>query len=606
MSPRKRRFAIVTALLTVLALCLSACSGGSKAALIRSDMPITGMEASDSYRIDASTDGTSETNQATLTGMNGESPMPFTTVFGKGAGTTTQTVQATGSDGTIKTVLSMTKASLGFGLTRYLKVDVATYEMRDVKGDRVCGAKVRLNYQPNAIQRFGKDGRGYDAIWYYSVPCDKTDPKQQLDISRAKLIAVVLVQQSTPRITGKPIFFNRGHSVTIVGGPAAALQPGWWTYNARKGNNNSILGAANMTEAMVKDLNSSPQPWLAFNPSGRFAASNLVYSAGDADVYTSFKRVFLNRASDYIVNFRSSPTEAWHRIVIHPQYNVEWNDFAQDFAALKGFNPLNVDKKIDKNGFPKDANDSVLKEIEKSGCQNCSNSTLEQVQWRDGDTGKILYANTLRAYVGASSTLSMFGQVPGDSLSALQKRANKKEQENQGLTACPVRYDPDGKKADDQLSQEQCANLLREGAVWNLITEDPHTLGLDLVSQFRVADNSTWSSVCTGSGKDTSCNLVAQNQRLNASYNFSETDTTIPWSVLQTLGEVGLRMLGYSYVSGPGTGSGMDFAMAQSVLRQQYNTGITNPEMIFGLDARALQLPYTLGQAAKELYGPAA
>jgi hypothetical protein len=596
----------MTALLMVLALCLTGCFGGDQAKLLKSDMPLTGMEASVSYRIDASTDGTSETNQATLTGMNTESPMPLTTTFGKGAGTTTQLVQATGPDGNPVNVLSMTKASLGFGLTRYLKTDVATYEMRDTKGSRVCGAKVRLNFQPNAVQLFGKDGQGYDALWYYSVPCDKADPKQQLDISHAKLIAVVITQQTTPRITGKPILFNRGHSVTIVGGPAAALQPGWWTYNARKGNNNSILGAADMTESMVKDLNSSSQPWLAFNPSGRFAASNLVYSAGDADVYTSFKRVFLNRQSDYIVNFRSSPTEAWRRIVVHPLYNIEWNDLAQQFKAIKGFNPLKVDSKIDKNGFPKDANDSVLKEIERSGCQNCSNSTLEQVQWRDGDTGKILYANTLRAYLGASSTLSMFGQVPSDSLSTLQKQANTGQQKSQGLTDCPVRYDSDGKKAKDQLSQDQCANLLREGAVWNLITEDPHTLGLDLVSQFRVADNSTWSSVCTGSGKDTSCNLVAQNEKLDASYLFSQTDTTIPWSVLQTLGEVGMRMLGYSYVSGPGTGSGMDFAMAQSVVRQQYQTGITNPEMIFALDARALQLPYTLGQAAKELYGPAA
>jgi len=593
----------LASVVTALAL-VSGCTTSSQDKLLRSDMPTNGMNASVRYSIDASTDGSSEGNQATLTGMNNESPMPFTTTFGKGAGTTTQVVQATGADGTAKNVLSMTKYTVGFGLSRYLSVDAATYEMRDTKGNRVCGAKVRQDFQPNAFQFLGGDYKGWDAIWYYNVPCDKADPKQQLDLSKATLSGLVITEQIVPRITGEPVVFNRGRSVTIVGGPAAALKPGWWQYNAKNGSNQSILGAANMVKAMVKDLNTSSQPWMAFKPSGAFASSDLVYSAGDAYVY-NLKRVFLNRGSDYVIHMRAKATDPWKSVIVHPIYNKEWNDWAQNFKALKDFNPLKVDDKINKDGFPKDPNDSVLKEIEKSGCQNCSNAELEQVQWRDGDTGKVLYANTLRAYIGAESTMSLWGKVPTKSLKTLQNQATSKAK-SQGVNTCPVKYDGKGKKADDQLSQSQCSNLLREGAMWNLITEDPDSLGLDLVSQFRVRDNSTWSSVCTGSGKDTSCNLVAQNRKLDASYLFNQNDTTRAWTVLQTLGENGMRALGYSYVSGPGTGSGMDFAMAQQVVRSQYLNGITNPDAVFSLDSRAMQLPSTIGTAMQELYGPAA
>ena len=49
-------------------------------------------------------------------------------------------------------------------------------------------------------------------------------------------------------------------------------------------------------------------------------------------------------------------------------------------------------------------------------------------------------------------------------------------------------------------------------------------------------------------------------------------------------------------------GSGMLFAMAQPLLRDQYFNGLSNPEMMWTLDARALQLPQTLGAAEDILY----
>ena len=78
---------------------------------------------------------------------------------------------------------------------------------------------------------------------------------------------------------------------------------------------------------------------------------------------------------------------------------------------------------------------------------------------------------------------------------------------------------------------------------------------------------------------------------------FNETDTVRPWTVMQLLGEVGVRTLGLSYASEAYAGTGLLFAMAQPVVRQQYFGGITSPEMVFALDARAMQLPGVLADA---------
>jgi len=124
----------------------------------------------------------------------------------------------------------------------------------------------------------------------------------------------------TPRIVfGKPLIFNRGHSVTVVGGRPAAFGGGWWK------TNQGILNSWNLVTDMVRDL--AGHEWLSF---GKYADSGLVYSAGDADVYRSLQRLFLNRQSDYLVNFRSAPNLPWQRVLIHPEYK-EWNDFEQNY-----------------------------------------------------------------------------------------------------------------------------------------------------------------------------------------------------------------------------------------------------------------------------------
>lgn len=71
---------------------------------------------------------------------------------------------------------------------------------------------------------------------------------------------------------------------------------------------------------------------------------------------------------------------------------------------------------------------------------------------------------------------------------------------------------------------------------------------------------------------------------------------------MQLLGEVGVRTLGFSYASEAYAGNGMVFAMGQLVIRNQWQHGISNPEMVFALDARALQLPGTLQAMDDYLY----
>jgi hypothetical protein len=462
-----------------------------------------------------------------------------------------------------------------------------------------------MTFQPTLAQRFLNDhfGRAWDVLWYYSVPCGN-QPLDPLNLSGAKLTALVIDQVFNLRLTGKPIVWNRGHSVTIVGGAPTKLQGGWWQSNAM------ILNvAAPMIRDMVDDLDKKGNDWLQFTPSGRFGASKLVYSAGDADVYLSFNRFFLNRQVDYIVHFRSTPSAPWRVIVVHPQYNIEWNDLRQNWEAVKGQAFPNVDSKIDKRtGLPKDFQDADLKEIETEGCQNCPNAGLEQIEFRDGNTGKPLYAMTIRGYMGAKSSLVMFGGIPNISVDkALNLAETKRKQLDYNTDGCPVRRDENGKAlpSDEQMSTDDCLKLLREGSLWDLLTQDPSKFNFDVVGQFQVRDDSTWHSQCSGSGDYVSCFPVADNQKLDASYLFDRTDVKLQkaWTVMQLLGEVGVRTMGLSYASGPGQGSGLLFGMEQPMMYNQYFSGISNPEMAFAFDARALQLPQTIAAASNALYG---
>ncbi|HUC20234.1 MAG TPA: hypothetical protein VMR98_01930, partial [Candidatus Polarisedimenticolaceae bacterium] len=536
----KRRLFIAAICAAFLVSILSGCLG-SDTVLIRSDPPNNGMQAAVQYTINATPDGKSETNHALYQGVNDISPLPLlTTSFGRGAGTKTQTVQATADDGSARNVLGMSKRKIEFGLTDFLTSDIATYEMRDAKGARVCGAKVRMTFKPNIAQKFLHDrlGRAWDALWYYNVPCANT-PAAKLDLGNAKLTGLVVNQVFNLYITGKPVLFrhgNRGHSVTIMDGAPARLKGGWWTSNIQ------ILKAAALIRDMTHDLDRDSNRWKGFTPGGRFSDSWLSYSAGDADVY-NLKRVFLHRQSDYVVYFRHNRAAPWRSIIIQPKYNIEWNDLKQNWKALKGQDLPDIDGKVDQDtGIPKDAEDAELKEIETAGCQNCPNATLEQIRFLDGQTGRPLYAMTVRGYLGANSSLVMFGKIPRISIDqALEQADATKEQ--RGYKDCPIRRGKDGKKLDgnQQITGDQCADLLREGSLWDMITQNPEKFGFDVMGQFQVRDNSTWTKDCSDSG----CTMQATDQKLNASYQFNHTDQrlTDAYTVMQLMGEVGVRTL---------------------------------------------------------------
>lgn len=598
-NPRRAR---TTLLSLMIILALAGCSLlNPQTELLRSDMPLLGLDTSVSYKLVSDPGGTSETNEITLAGMGDTSPMPLIkTTFTKSSDTVRQQVSQVFPENKPNNALGMTQAKIGFGLTNWLEVSASTHELRDKLGGRACGAKVRMNFKPNGEQFIKGDlGKGWDAIWYYTVPCTADDTSGTINLASAKFHALVITEQWVPRITGKPLMFNRGRSVTIVGGEPAQYPGGWWLSNVKKGSDKSVLGAAALVRSMVQDLNSSPQPWLSFNPTGQFQSSKLIYSAGDADVFWSVQRVFLNRQTDYVVNYRDKPSSPWKRLIIHPVYNFEWNDWAQNWEAFKDFNPLNVDDKLNEHGIPKDPNDPVLKEIEQNGWQNAANATLEQIQLIDGVSGRPLYAMTVRGYIGAKNSLVMFGKLPDEGSLAQQHSAAETRRQDIGYTECPVFYDDEGnlKPDGEQWSPENCAEMLREGAMWSYLTQNPDSFGFDLVSQFNVRDNGTWASRCSGSGESTSCVLVPLERKLDAVYMFNQRDTMKPWTIMQVLGEVGVRTLGMSYASDAYAGTGMMFAMGQSVVLQQYNEGITDPEMVFALDARALQLPNTLKRA---------
>lgn len=652
MSRNRQRRLFRTAAIVAAVSITTGCGllGEDTRVLLRSDPPMAGYTASMKYTINASPNGASQTNSITYQGINNASPMPLlTTTFGQGASTRNEIAQVTSADGSAINALSMVRWSTNIGLTDYLDTSATTYEQRDALGNRKCGAKIRLDFKPNIAQVIKSDRyrRAWDTLFYYTIPCgditiaspdsssqagdtstkkgsDNTatpapgkqgtatkivKPNMTLDLSKATFLGMVIDQQFTPRVTGKPILFNRGHSVTIVGGRAAKYVGGWWQSPA------GLLNASNLVIDMVKDLDRNE--WLSFSDA---SYGGLVYSAGDADVYLSLKRIFLNRQSAYLINFRSTPSEQWKRVLINPIYNEEWNDLSQNYHAVIGQDMPDIDSLIDKQtGLPKDFdnpdsdNTKKLKEIERAGCQNCQNPTLEQIQFVNETTGssnfdKPLYAMTIRGYIGSTRSLVLFGKVP-DSLDSFSQQAQAHQQEL-GMNSCPIRRNDKGEVIQDQqYTAGQCADWLREGALWDLLTHDASKFGFDVVGQYSVVDNSTYASQCTGSGDSTSCTTVPVDRRLDGSYLFTDSGEKLQkaWTVMQLLGEVGMRTLGMSYASGQYDGSGLDFAMAQPQVYNTYYTNMNdpalpyNPELLFALDARALQLPNTLGLAGKYL-----
>lgn len=617
--------------------------------LLRSDPPITGMVANLQYVNSGAPNGLSSQNEISYHGIGANSPMKLVhTTFDTTTASSLQSADVTAPDGGVVHALGMDRWNLRVGLTEYLDAKVGTYEMRDYLGNRMCGAKVRITWKPNLFQMFQDDKyhRAFDSIAYYSVPCAAQaaapttetpttgtapgtepgkppvaappTPRATLDLKNATFMSLVITQQMTPRVTGKPILFNRGHSVTVVGGKFANLRGTWWESAA------GLLNGSNIIVEMVRDLNKKENAWQKFSDTGETGSGQyggLVYSAGDADTYASWDRFFLNRQSAYLVNFRSAPDKAWQRVLIDPKYNIEWNDWSQNWEALKGEDAPNIDDLIDQEtGLPKNLDDpdhensKVLKEVETSGCQNCPNPTLEQIQFVNPDTGQPIYAMTIRGYLGAESSLFMLGKVPNIGVNDALNRAE--ERKNQlGYTQCPIKRDAEGKKVEDQqYSAKSCSEWLREGALWDMLTGNPASFGFDMVGQFRVRDNSSYASDCSGSGSNTYCTTVVTERRMDANYLLSDVgDKALKaWICLQLLGEVGMRTLGLSYASGQYDGSGITFAMAQLNVYNGYYSNLSdpkntyaNPELVFGLDARALQTPYILGKAGEILYGSA-
>jgi hypothetical protein len=594
---------IAVAALTVLA----ACSGGGGGVFLRSDPPLGGMAVKLQYKI--SQLGSGIDNSIQMQGIDRLSPMQISdTSYSEDTSDASETDMLTAANGGPIQALAMDRRKIDQGVTKSLIASITTYEQRDAQGNVACGAKVRLTWQPNVFQMLfnDKNSTDYDALFYYQIPCAPVgnQPEATLDLSGARFIGLVVDQQFTPRVVfGAPIAFNRGHSVTIVGGMPAQLIGGWWDTNP------GLKNAANLVESMVHTLDANQ--WLSLG--GQFNGAGLVYSAGDADVYLSLRRIFLDQQTDYMVNFRSDPNQPWRRVDVHPVYNNPWNNLPGDWFSLTNTKFPKLSDLVDtttgqpKSTDPTDENYQQLRQIETAGCQNCGNATLSQVQFIDPSTRQPLWAVTIRGWLGSQSSLALFGGLPGSESNVARQAAASGS--NAGAE-CPIQRDSHGKElpADQQISATDCAGLLQEGSLWDYLVSNASALHAKVVAQFQVRDNSLYKQDCDSSDPP-NCSYSVSEPRFNASYLFSTDGPELvkAWTILQLLGEVGMRTLGFSYAAGPYEGSGLDYAMAQMVVPAAYWGGVSknyNPENVFALDARALQLPGTLGAAAGYLFGP--
>ena len=591
MSHRK---AWVASVALVIVSLLVSCSIGP-ALPLRSDMPTQGLENVVTYKLTGPAGTEKEVNVAETRGVNDNSPvLAEQTIFGKLSGSKTQDTLITLPDGTVVRALGMNKIKRFAGLTRYMTLEPATYTATDAMGNSFCGVKVRLDFNRNLAQYADPEQRDFQSLWYYDAPCTKDrEGNIKLDLDHAKRRAIIMNEVWQYRLLFG--FTNLGHSVTIVGGSAFdALQPRWWERFNYPNTMSDAVGAADLMAKVVNDLSTSQMQWLEFSASGLFSNAYLIYSAGDADQYLTFDRIFLNRQQQYAVFTRPNRETAWDWITVKPVYNYEWNDVQQTLGKARGWGSDPFAGRLDERGMPKNPTDDVISEIERIGWMNAPNASLDQIQYLDRD-GKVLYTMTVRAYIGARDTLVMFGPT----LPSLQQaQGNAAVTDNQPM---PLAYDDKGHPIQNpNLTPEQWLQTQREGSMWNYLKgENP--FGSDLFVQYRFSDNTTWAPItCHDSdGNAYTCGYNPVEWNLDSTY-FTQGDVTRPWLVSQLLGEVGVRTLGMSYNSCLYCGTGMLFAMAQLKFRDEFYHGFTQ-ESVWRFDSRASQLPDTIAEAVAAL-----
>lgn len=570
----------------VLLLLAIAC-GGLPSIQSRSDMPIRG-DMLVSYTITQPAGSERVENVATLRGTGDTGVPPFallTTEFYAQEGLKSQNIML-GSD----QILGMTKPERGIGWTRFAEYEPATQCTHDAAGVAQCGTKIRIKFMQNAAQHIVGTEWDYDALLYYTIPATWNGGNNYIydPMAEAEFVSVTINQVTQFRLGWGPSWFhNWGHSIVAVNGEPSQLQYGFWRNTEElDGGYNDIHDAVHMLADMVRDAGTSADPWLEFSAGGRFSESTIIYSAGDADQYANADRILLNRQRTYAVFYRPDGFTAWDWITVVPSYNFEFNDFNQIWNENVLNDVLNADGTV-KNG---EGNNQTVRELEKIGCQNCPNASLEQVSFYDSE-GELLYSITFRAYVGANDTLVIFGpQRP-----ATWSFANAPATPN---LPRPIDYNiaDDGTRTERPQDQqtfptdEIWRNYLAEATIWEWL-RSVNPLDADLFLQFRVNDSSEWTPIpCSDGG---TCGYRPVRWNLESNYYF-DGDVQTPWMVLQLLGEVGMRTLGFSYVSGRYEGSGIEFALDQPLFYQWQAAGFPNPEAVFMFDARALTTPQML------------
>lgn len=568
----------------------------------RRDMPTSGLTHLVTYSLVGPAGSKKEINEALLRGVNDHNPGLMQQVrFGKMSGTKTQDVITSLPNGTRSIALGMTKTKRHAGLTNYATLEPATYYAQDINGNTYCGVKVRLDFNRNLVQYTDLNKRDFQSLWYYDVPCSATTDSEKpiMDMSKAKLRAVVLNEIWQARVATGSFFFNWGHSVTIIDGLPTRLSPGWWEHwDLPDEKAHDTLKAIKVVNQMVHELEKSSKPWLEFTKDGAFAKSGswIMYSAGDADQYANFQRIVLDRQKAYTIFYRPNVETSWDYILVEPIYNYEWNDVLDHLWTINSWSGKpSKNKLFDENGMPR--NDSAMaqvKEIEKIGWMNAPNASLEQIRWSDSE-GNVLYTMTVRAHIGAADSLIIFGR--GKPNFGLRKDVGVEDR-----LPMPQVYDENGKLANTQpWNAERWAEWQREASFWNFLKDNPYSVSADLMVQYRFEDASEWKPIyCRSDSGNYVCGHSPVEWNLSASY-YMDGNPETPWYVIQTLGEVGMRTLGLSYCSGLFKGTGFKFALDQRMFKIRFDKSLSQ-EDVWLFDARAMQLPDTMAKAWKILH----
>lgn len=537
------------------------------------DLPFAGTTYANSYKLDKVAGQKDEVNMGTTYGVNENVGWPYwvVTTYKRQPTVKIQTVELTPlSDGVPRLVHRMVARERFAGVIRNISVEEKVYDTWSLdRSQHRRGVTVRMKFVKFGVNYTDPSRSDFEALFRY-YPDEKEELKLQV-------LALMQVFTLNPDARGKG-FNNYGWVVSLKGEDLAkAFPPFWWTkWNSKDAEELTTEVVLDQMRSYVSDLERHRMRELGWHP------GYVYYYAGDADTYLHADRAIFNRQAAYPIGLRLDPERDWSVAVVQPLYDLPWNDLAG--AVVKNL----------VNSWKNRADE--MQRWVRQGWPNTPNRSLDQVVWWKFDEAGNKYpvgVFTVRAWHGTVQSLLAYNSKIQPPVMGLWQKIEIPEYLSK--IPKPVKLDASGKVvldtekfgAQDENAWQAYLREIAFAEYWQ------HSLQSDWMGILQYADTSVLDYI-TEDGVVIAIRRAEPHLNVQIEYR---GDYERLWVTLSTLGEAGMRVLGFSYASDVLEGNGLYFALGQRVLTEQIINNRLEPWSPFILDARANLFPEILGKA---------